>query len=193
MLVAGVILYVTEKVNNKNFKDDLYNKHNLLLYFVIAFLVFFLLFKTFHVLVQVRVLSINPIKRYEATNLFLYKECFDAIPKKKSVIYSNSFEYPSGTLEGRDAGMHLTVFGHQAYAANSFYERYPIAIKRIAEQKKTLSNSAATISEICSLHTDKNGYSVIDKKYSYPLSMRAHFLIENKVCAVFYASSSICK
>lgn len=195
IMLMGVIFYIIEKYDSFNGRYTMQAK-NLVFFGLVFFVIALSFFKLYHLSIQYWILINVPEENHEAVNLVEYRQCLEKVPVAGSIIYSNYFEYPSGTLENKDLGMHLTAFfGHQAYAANSVYERYPEALAGVGAQKEILQNVNASIVSVCELMIDKSrqAYAIFDKKEAYPLSISPYISFENNTCAVFYASSDLCQ
>ena len=64
-------------------------------------------------------------------------EALATIPVEGSVIVTNDFKFPPGSKQSKNVQAQIpALFGHQAYAANFEFERYPDSIKRLELQQK---------------------------------------------------------
>jgi hypothetical protein len=181
LVLGGLILYLISF-----FEGGVSKTKNIAFVMVVSISLFVLFFKFYHVLVQSWVMVNKTESVYRGANLVDYHKCLSEVPVDDVLIYSNYFEYPSNTLEGRDMGMHLTaLFGHQAYASNSFYERYPHVFERIDNQKKVLSNKNSTLKDVCDLVEDPwRSYVLFDKRVNLPLSIKSLTFYENDTCSI---------
>lgn len=153
----------------------------------------YLIFKSYHVGVQLYKIISTPENAHEAAYLKDYRQCLREIPVENSIIYTNSFKYPAEGYRRDGIAMHLTaLMGHQGYALNSAYENQDIVIDRVLKQKKYLSNKDGTMKGVCELLKTDKAYILLDKKFLYPSVLEAHSIDVNKTCAVFRYSDKIC-
>lgn len=188
MYAVGVIAYIfsinTHRSENRS-------KFSYILFsFVLLLIAVGSFFKGGHAMLQTWILVSSPNESYKVVDLSNQRECMSHIPRKDTVVYTNTFEeWPPET---KTSAMHLTsFFGHQGFATNYTYERYDVVKERIKKQKETLGRSNTSIRDVCGLVAD-NGYAYISKKYEYALSLERGFIFENKDCAVFNANKNIC-
>lgn len=90
-----------------------------------------------------------PDAGHEYVNNEAIAEALAHIPVVESVIVTNDLRYPANGFKRDQRQMQIpALFGHQAYAANTFYEPYPDAARRVALQQSLAADSWDTNSNL---------------------------------------------
>lgn len=83
------------------------------------------------------ILAVRPEAAHEFADNRAIAEALAQIPVAGSVIATNDLRYPANDYRRDRRQMQIpAIFGHQAYAANTAYERYPDAARRTALQQR---------------------------------------------------------
>ena len=186
------IFFIVEYSNKKTFS---FRETKLVMIPLVLFMIY-VPFKVYHNLFQLGLLFIKPSLAHESYDFFAHKQCLEKIPVLDSVLLLNSFTYPTQNHKRDNRAMHVTaIYGHNAYASNSAYEKYPIVKQRINVQKEVFANEKATKKEICKVGNElkgKNKFLLIDKVQIWPEKLNQYISYQNQFCAVVNLSEEVC-
>lgn len=159
-------------------------------------LVLVILLQLYHNIHQFYVLVSSPESAHEAANVEKERECIGYIPRENTVVFMNNFDNPANNYKRKNNAMHITaMFGHQAYASNSAYERFDFVKDRLKVQGNVLTGLKSSLTDVCDMASEVESYDkyiYFDKRKGIPSFIYKDILFENAHCLVYKLDQQKC-